>query len=84
MSGACALSGVCTTLSPPRALIDIIPAVPQSPYPDSTTPITRDPYAVEAVRNRTSAAGRCPFSFGPRTTSIAPCRTIRWLSGGAT
>src|SRR5438874_8899797 len=34
---ATASSGRCTTARPPRALIDISPAVPQSWYPVSTT-----------------------------------------------
>jgi hypothetical protein len=72
MLGKTASAGSCTIASPPCRLISDNPDVPSSSPPDRIRPITRGPYAIAAVRNSGSTAGRNPFSFGPRVTRARP------------
>lgn len=76
--------GLCTMATPPACFTIARPAVPSSSTPETTTPITRSPYAWAADRNKGPIAGRWPFSVGPCTRCSSAERTITSTSGGRT
>ena len=77
MPEANASSGSCTTVVPPRALIDCSPGVPSPSLPVRTTPITAGPQASAAEWNSGSMAGRELCSLGPRLRQRRPRCTSR-------
>ena len=77
MPGTSASRGSCTTTLPPATATATAPAAPSSSAPESTTATARSPQEPASERNIGSAAGRTPFSFGPRLSSTASARTSR-------
>ena len=84
MPGTSASSGSWTITCPPACAIASAPAAPSSSAPERTTATAAAPQAPASERNIGSAAGRTPFSFGPRLSSIRSARISRWWSAGAT
>jgi hypothetical protein len=84
MPGTTASEGSWTITRPPASATATAPAAPSSSEPDNTIAMPRSPQARASERNIGSAAGRTPFSFGPRLSSTTSARISRWKSAGAT
>src|SRR4051794_2540516 len=84
MLGTIASAGSWTNTVPPDCATVRAPSLPSPSAPDSTTATARPSSAAAIDRSMVSTAGRTPFSFGPRVSSMRPSRTSRCRSGGAT
>src|SRR5579862_5990765 len=79
-------SSLCASVMPPDFLTAPSPSAPSSPIPVIKTPIACSRNSSAALRNSTSALGRCPFTRGSseRTTTSPSGRrfTFMWRLPG--
>ena len=84
MASNCAVSGCCTTISPPSALTACRPNVPSAPMPDSTTAMARSPWSLASDENKILIGIRKPRGSEGLSRCSTPLLKLSSVLGGIT
>src|SRR5690349_7822574 len=77
MLSCCALVS-CAKVTPPAALISLIPSVPSLPVPDRMTPIARWPWSFASDARNSSTGCGMPGPWGGVDRQAAPINAHRF------